>query len=99
MDQFDIPEEDLPEFYCQICDKSYKNQKALENHQTSKQHKKNMKLLLEQVASQEEIEEIKQKEQEDNEPSLEEHDEEILPEISEKPEIKSKNKKKNKKNK
>lgn len=60
-DQFDHVqdnEENLPDYYCQVCDKEYKNEKALENHKNSKMHKKNMKHLLDQVATEEEKNEI-----------------------------------------
>ena len=45
----------MPDFYCQLCDKDFQSQNALENHKNSKMHKKNMKILIEHVGEEEEI--------------------------------------------
>lgn len=55
-------EEDM-EFYCPACDKSFKTEKQLSNHEKSKKHKENMKLLFDEVALPEEKESVTQKEQ------------------------------------
>jgi phage shock protein A len=40
----------IEEFYCAICDKTFKSENALKNHERSKAHLKKMKKLLAEVA-------------------------------------------------
>ena len=54
------------EFYCQLCQKQFKSQNQLRNHQKSKQHKQNVKMVEKEVMLKQErfekvIEEVVQK--------------------------------------
>ena len=53
-------EEEKPEFYCEICDKEFKSENQLMNHEKSKMHKQAVKELQKTVMSKDEfIEEAK----------------------------------------
>ncbi|EDO45195.1 predicted protein, partial [Nematostella vectensis] len=43
-------EEDVEQFYCVACDKSFKSTKALANHEKSRKHKENVALIKEELA-------------------------------------------------
>jgi DnaJ family protein A protein 5 len=38
------------EYYCELCDKSFKTTNQMENHKNSKIHKQNMKIVFKEVA-------------------------------------------------
>ncbi len=38
-------DDEAPEFFCPICDKTFKSENQLMNHEKSKIHKQNVKLL------------------------------------------------------
>lgn len=51
-------EDELEEFYCAPCEKAFKSENQLKNHEKSKQHLKAVKDLLEQVAMDDEQEAV-----------------------------------------
>lgn len=71
-------EDEEMEFYCPICDKAFKSEKQLHNHERSKKHLKLLQEFVEKEMEQEEEEE--EYEDEDEEENHEEQDEENEPE-------------------
>ena len=43
-------EEEIEEFYCIACEKKFKSEKALNNHEKSKKHKENLELIKNEMA-------------------------------------------------
>lgn len=48
----DQSEEEIEQFYCVACDKSFKSGKALHNHEKSRKHKENVQLIKREMAQQ-----------------------------------------------
>ena len=47
--------EEVEEFYCVVCEKSFKSAKQLDNHERSKKHKQNLAELKRMLQEEEEI--------------------------------------------
>ena len=54
-------EEEVEQFYCVACDKSFKSDKALHNHEKSRKHKENVAIIKQEMGTQDEDDDIERK--------------------------------------
>lgn len=54
-----LVQEEYYGFYCEVCDKDFRTENQKKNHEQSEKHKKMIKQLIEEVALDDEAEQLK----------------------------------------